>query len=53
MTFLVAEGANRVSGLAYWFGYNYSDEELSAEKLGFGFFLGESTSNSQDDGFFP
>lgn len=39
MTFLVAEGANRVSGLAYWFGYNCSDEELSAEKLGFGYFF--------------
>lgn len=53
MTFLVAEGANGVSGLAYWFGYNCSDEELSAEKLGFVFFLGGSTSNSQDAGFFP
>lgn len=39
MTFLVAEGANRVSGLVYWFGYNYSDEKLNAEKLGFAVFF--------------
>lgn len=40
----VAEGANRVSGLAYWFGCSYSGEEHNAEKLGF--FLEGSASNS-------